>query len=455
MRAEHAVHEHSEHHQHHSTPAREPAEVVIELEARAADWEIAPGRTLPCWTYNGQVPGPTIEARAGDTLVVRLKNSLAEPTLIHFHGLRVPAPMDGTQVVQTPVAPGESFEYRLTVPDAGTFWYHSHYNETVQVERGLYGAIVVRGADEPVVDGERVLVLDDMKLNWRGGIAKFGGWMESHMGREGDLRLVNGKSEPELRVSAGQIERWRVVNASNARYVRLSLGGKTFSIVATGGGLIESPVGATEVLLPPGDRADIAVGPFAEGEVLPLESLPYDRHTGKRKTERFATIRVGPALRSIARIPQRMRTIDPLASPNETPNRFVKMSERLSVRRGTDFMINDEMHHTDKPVTVGELQVWDIENASHMDHPFHLHGFFFQVLSVNGVAPAFRSWEDTVNVPPRGRVRIAWMPDDRPGFWMYHCHILEHHAGGMMANFAVVRAGDARPDDAAMPSCHM
>jgi FtsP/CotA-like multicopper oxidase with cupredoxin domain len=113
------------------------------------------------------------------------------------------------------------------------------------------------------------------------------------------------------------------------------------------------------------------------------------------------------------------------------------------------------MHHNDKPVIVGELQVWDVVNASHMDHPFHLHGFFFQVLSVNGEAPPYRAWQDTVNVPPKGTVRIAWMPDDRPGFWMYHCHILEHHAGGMMANFAVVRQGEeSMADGMAAHNCH-
>jgi FtsP/CotA-like multicopper oxidase with cupredoxin domain len=88
---------------------------------------------------------------------------------------------------------------------------------------------------------------------------------------------------------------------------------------------------------------------------------------------------------------------------------------------------------------VGELQVWDIVNRTPMDHPFHLHGYFFQVLTVNGTAPAYRSWEDTVHIPPLGRVRIAWMPDDRPGSWMAHCHILEHHAAGMMMHFDVVR----------------
>jgi len=447
MRADHSFAEHP-----HAASEPSQSEVVIDLEARAADWEIAPGRTLRCWTYNGQVPGPTIEARVGDTLVVRLKNSLDEPTTIHFHGIRLPSAMDGTQVVQPTVAPGESFEYRFMVPDAGTFWYHSHHNETVQVERGLYGALVIRGVDEPVVDRERVLVLDDMKLNRKGEFAKFGGWVEQHTGREGDVRLVNGQSEPELRVSAGQMERWRIVNASNARYVRLSVGDRRFSILGTSGGFIEAPVEVSEVLLPPGDRIDIVVGPFAEGEVISLDSLAYDRHAGKRNRERFATVRVGTAERSSAMIPDRLRTIEPLAPNNAVTNRLVKLSERLSIKRGTDFLINDEMHHTDKPVTVGELQIWDIENASHMDHPFHLHGFFFQVIDVNGVAPAFLAWQDTVNVPPKSHVRIAWMPDDRPGLWMYHCHILEHHAGGMMANFEVVRT--AETGSKAMPSCH-
>lgn len=419
------------------------SEVVVELEAFAADVEIAPGRTIRAWTYNGQLPGPTIEAHVGDTIVVRLTNRLDEPTTIHWHGIRLPAAMDGTQVVQPLVGPGDTFEYRFTVPDAGTFWYHSHHNETVQMERGLYGALVVRDNNEVVVDRERVLVLDDMKLKRNGDFARFGGWIEQHTGREGDVRLVSGRVEPELEVAAGQVERWRVINAASARFVLLSLGGRTFSLLGTGGGLVETPQRVTQLLLPPGDRADIAVGPFEEGDVIAVSSAPYDRHTGKNRQERFATVRVSARESSVAMIPERLRTIEPLSPAAATPNRVVTMSERLSWRRGTDFMINGEMHHDDAPVTVGELQVWDVVNASHMDHPFHLHGFFFQVLSVNGKEPDFRSWKDTVNVPPRGRVRIAWMPDDRPGYWMYHCHILEHHAGGMMANFAVVRAGEA------------
>lgn len=96
------------------------------------------------------------------------------------------------------------------------------------------------------------------------------------------------------------------------------------------------------------------------------------------------------------------------------------------------------MHGMDKPVMVGNLQVWEVSNSSLMDHPFHLHGFFFQVLEENGKVPEYKAWKDTYNLKPRSTIKIAWMPDNRPGKWMYHCHIIEHHAAGMMANFEVI-----------------
>lgn len=423
-----------------STTVADEQEVVrVELEAREISWEYAPGRVVSGYGFNGQAPGPVIEAKQGVPLEIRLTNNLPEPTVVHWHGLRIPAEMDGTEVVQRPVQPGETFTYRFTPPDAGAFWYHPHANETEQLEKGLYGALIVRGADEPTLDGEQILVLDDLKLNWRGRIAGFGNLLDRHNGREGNVRLVNGKAEPELTIAAGQIERWRIINASSARYVHLSIGGRPFRILGADGGLIEAPVEATEVLLAAADRVDLAVGPFEEGEVLTVEALPYNRGTGKRKAERFATLKVGPAKPSVAVIPERLRTIEPLVTGPVTPSRTVKLSGRMSLRRGFDFLVNDEMHHHAEPVKVGELQVWDIVNVAPIDHPFHLHGFFFQVLAVNGEPPPWRSWEDVVNVPAKSTVRIAWLPDDRPGSWMYHCHILEHHAAGMMAHFEVVQ----------------
>lgn len=414
--------------------------VRVDLEARETDWEFVPGYSTRAWGFNGQIPGPTIEANVGDVLEVQLKNSLPEPTTVHWHGLQIPAAMDGTDMVQHPIMPGETFTYRFKLPDAGTFWYHPHSNETVQLERGLYGAIVVRGPNEPQFDAERVFVLDDVALGRNGDIKPPGWWVEKHDGRQGSTRLVNGRQEPELTIAAGQVERWRIVNASSARYVRLSIGGRPFALIGTDGGLIDAPVTMSEVLLAPADRVELAVGPFAEGEVLTIDALRYDRKTiARARTEPFATLRVGPAAPSHAHIPSKLRDIEPLATRTSPPTREVHLGEKMSLTHGVDFSVNDEQHHRDKPVKVGELQVWDVCNDTGMDHPFHLHGFFFQLVELNGEAPAFRSWEDTLNIPPKSRARIAWLPDDRPGEWMYHCHILEHHAAGMMGHFEVVR----------------
>jgi FtsP/CotA-like multicopper oxidase with cupredoxin domain len=422
----------------HAQQTRSQRTVRVELEARETQWEATAGLSIPGYGFNGQVPGPTIQAEVGDTLVVRLANALPEPTTIHWHGLRVPANMDGTEMVQKPIQPGDAFEYRFLLPDAGTFWYHPHTHETEQLEKGLYGALIVRGPDEPVLDGERVLVLDDLKLGRHGNLARFGGWKERHQGRLGEVRLVNGRAQTQLEMAAGQVERWRLVNAASSRYVRLSIGGRRFTILGSDGGLLERPVPASEVLLTPGDRVDLAVGPFPESETIEVASLAYSRGMLTEESARYATVRVGPQAPSSASIPATLRAIEPLVTGEVTPNRTVHLQGRPSLH-GIDWQIDGHAHHHAEPVHVGELQVWDVVNQTKMDHPFHLHGFFFQVLEVNGAPPEFRSWEDTVNVPANGQVRIAWLPDDRPGSWMYHCHILEHHAAGMMAHFEVVR----------------
>lgn len=418
-------------------------EIIYNLEASEFYWEIAPGKLISAWGFNQQLPGPVLKAKQGDTVVVKLKNNLKEPTIIHWHGIRLQASMDGTGEVQKPIEPGEEFEYRFTVPDAGTFWYHSHFNETIQMERGMYGALIVEGENEPVVDKEHVLMIDDMKLDEFDEFYK-PGWFfarlrERHDGREGNIPLINGQFEPIISMHAGQLERWRLINASSARYFLLHLGGRPFNIIGTDGGLIETAQTVTQLLITPGERYDILVGGFNEGDSFTIDSLPYDRITFYRpKKVSYATVEVKVAKQSKAHIPTVLRRIDALATQDAPITRNVKMSVGPSIKNGLEFMINNDVHTVDEPVYVGELQVWEVNNVSLMDHPFHLHGFFFQVLEENGVAPEYLSWKDTYNLKPRTKVKIAWMPDNRPGKWMYHCHIIEHHEAGMMANFEVV-----------------
>lgn len=420
--------------------------IAYNMVASVFDWDIAPGKTIQAWGFNEQLPGPVLSAKAGDTLVVRLHNQLPEATTVHWHGIALPAPMDGTDAVQKPIQPGETFEYRFVVPDAGTFWYHAHTNETVQMERGLYGPIVVEGEQEPVFDAERLFMIDDMKLDANHAFTT-PSWfipraMERHDGRQGNTLLLNGKENMVIHGSGGQTERWRFINSSSARYFQLHLGGKPFRIIATDGGLLEKPISVTQALITPGERIEIAVD-FVAGEQFPIESLAYNRTTFLRaKRETFANVIIGEDRPSIAHLPEVLRTIEPLAPQHAAVTRKIKMSVDPRIRDQKDFRINDGVHAYDRPVRVGELQIWEVSNTSRMDHPFHLHGFFFQVIEENGKAPEYRAWKDTVNMPPRSKVKIAWMPDNRPGTWMYHCHIIEHHAAGMMAHFDVV-LGDA------------
>lgn len=416
--------------------------VEYNLTASEFNWEIKPGKNITAWGFNNQVPGPILRAKKGDTLVVRVQNNLPESTMVHWHGIRLPATMDGTGEVQQPILPGQSFEYRFIVPDAGTFWYHSHQNETVQMEKGMYGGIVIEDDTDPVMDNERVLVLDDMKLTTNNEFKQHGPvgrWIERHDGREGSTNLINGKENLKLQMHAGQTERWRIINAASARYFKLNLDGKPFKVIATDGGLLEYARTGTELLITPGERFDIAVGPFEEGEIFSINSLPYNRITMlKAKLQKYATVQVMERKQSIASLPEKLTEIKSLAPQDAEVNRKVKLSVDPSLKHIIDFRVNKEMHGMDKPVMVGDLQVWEVSNTSFMDHPFHLHGFFFQVLEENGKAPEYKAWKDTYNLKPRTKIKIAWMPDNRPGKWMYHCHIIEHHAAGMMANFEVV-----------------
>jgi FtsP/CotA-like multicopper oxidase with cupredoxin domain len=413
----------------------------FQLTASEFDWKISDNKTIRAWGFN-TVPGPVLKAKKGDEIIIKVKNNLQQSTVVHWHGIRLAASMDGTGETQKPILPCEEFEYKFVVPDAGTFWYHSHQNETEQMERGMYGALIVEDETDPVTDGERVFMIDDMKLTRNNEFKEgnfFSRWFERHDGREGDTLLINGKENSIIEMHAGQTERWRFINAASAKYFRLHLEGRTFKIIGTDGGLLETPREVNEVLIIPGERVDIIAGPFAEGETFSIESLPYNRMTTiKPKRQKYATVKVGASKPSVAFIPENLRTIETLASQNAIATRRVNFSVGPSLKHGVDFLVNGDVHTDDKPVNVGELQVWEVSNTSLMDHPFHLHGFFFQIIEENGKPLDYKAWKDTYNLKPKSKIKIAWMPDNRPGGWMYHCHILEHHEAGMMAHFEVV-----------------
>lgn len=415
----------------------DPSIVEVNLVAEAGEWELAPGQTVHAMTYNGSVPGPLLEAHVGDTLRVHFENRLAEPTTVHWHGVRVAASMDGSPMAQTPVKPGGKFDYELKLLDAGTFWYHSHVDEGVQMEHGLYGAIVVRAADEPHFDAEGVVMLDDLTLGPDGQIAPPGGPIEEHTGREGPISLLNGKSGVEVPIRAGERQRWRIVNAGSARTYRFAIPNHTFTVLGSDGGPVPAPYETGELFLVPGDRMDVLVtGVGKPQDSEPIQNLPYKRGHGGGV---FTTMELGRLVyddgtMSPSAVPALSRAIAAIDTTKAIP-RSVVLDEIVDPKTGdTTFTIDGEAYPNihEFSLKVGETQVWDLQNKSGMDHPFHLHGFFFQVVE-QGKPPA--SWEDTLNLKAKTTTRVAFIPDDRPGDWMFHCHVLEHAAHGMMGAF--------------------
>ena len=239
---------------------------------RVAGWQAT---TL---SYNGGLPGPTLHLQPGDRLQVRLVNDLDAPTNLHVHGLHV-SPLDNGDNVFVVVQPGESFDYDYRLPPdhpPGVYWYHPHHHGLVadQVFGGLYGAIVV-GDPEPVaVTRERVLVISDLTLD-RSGQVSSPSAMARMAGREGELLLVNGQSRPALTAKPGERERWRIVNACSARYVRLRLDGQQLQLLGVDSGRYAEPGDVEEIVLATGNRADLLV--TATGGSSVLQALPYDR----------------------------------------------------------------------------------------------------------------------------------------------------------------------------------
>jgi len=419
----------------------DPNQLEVSLEAREAKKSYISGQSTAVWTYNGNVPGPLLDAKQGDELVVHFHNSLPEETTIHWHGLRVPAAMDGTPRMQDPVPPIGTFEYRFTLRDPGLFWFHPHVRSDEQVEKGLYGVVRVSGPDEPTSDRESILVLDDVNLMPDGSLPTYLDDESKMLGRQGETLLVNGAASPILHWRAGSLQRFRIVNVANGRFFNLSLPGYAWRVIGTDGGLIPEPYDTERLLISPGERYDVVLVVHGEpGTRTTLVNEPYERghDTGKENPIPVADFIVA------AETPLSGRTL-PRVFPELERLQDGPVDQRLVLNEGLRngdlvFTINDATF-PDVPLIdlpAGSMQRIEVKNDSEMDHPFHLHSTFFQVLATNGeaTAPERLANKDTVIVPQMSTLKLAARFDE-PGGWMYHCHILEHAEGGMMGEIDV------------------
>jgi FtsP/CotA-like multicopper oxidase with cupredoxin domain len=426
----------------------QPHTVEVNLDARVSRVTIEPGHEVEAWTYNGDIPGPIIRANVGDRLIVHFSNHLPQPTTVHWHGVRVPFAMDGVPGHSQPeVPPGGTFTYDFILPDAGLFWYHPHVMSAMQTGYGLYGAILVEDpADNVRIEDQEVLVLSDISLEDDGSLMSpaGAGVAAKVFGLEGNHLLVNGREHPKLTARAGVPERWRIVNAAKSRYFELQLGSFSdpmpFTIIGGDGGLQEYPTERDTLVVAPGERMDAIVLPRGDpGDEINVTALIVDRGYGSGYDGPHDLLTLALADRPAEPTPVRVathRSIEPLnpvgATDIQIDVTLVQVNEK-----NIEYRINNIPSEKAQtiPAGIGETQIWTIKNETQWSHPFHLHGFFFQVLDDKGEPVRPIAWKDTVDVPFNKTVRMIVRYDDRPGaegMWMFHCHILDHAEGGLM-----------------------
>jgi len=401
------------------------------------------------WSYNGVAPGPEIRLRQGDRLRVVVENHLDEATTVHWHGIRLPNAMDGVPyITQAPIEPGAEFAYEFTVPDAGTYWYHPHQRSYEQSGRGMHGALIVEEREPIRVDREVVWVLGDWRLDRdasiRGG---FGSFMDvSHNGRVGNTVTINGRVPDRFQVRAGERIRLRLINAANARIFGLEFRGHRPQIIALDGQPVEphEPSGGL-VVLGPAMRADL---------ILDAPGKPGSRHEVHDRFYRQLEYRLVDMVYS-SESPLRAHPPDwsikaaanPLAEPDldraelkEVVFTGGMMGNMDGLRRGMAWAVNGTAGSCGDGAGFdplfwlkrGRTYLLRLINETAWHHPVHLHGQSFRVISHGGNSTRYREWLDTVLLSPRETIEIAFVAEN-PGDWMFHCHVLEHQAGGMMA----------------------
>lgn len=411
------------------------------------------------WCFNGTVPGPEIRLRQGERIQIVCDNHLSQDTTIHWHGIRVPNPMDGVPyVTQPPIEPGRSFTYEFTVPDAGTYWYHPHDHSSEQIGRGMMGAFVIEEPAPLVVDREVIWVLGDFRLRSDASIAGgFDNPMEMSMaGRIGNTVTINGRVPTDFAVRSGERIRLRLINAAAARIFGLEFRQHRPLVVALDGQPIAPhPPDGGRVVLAPAQRIDLVLDligkPGGKSSVVDT----FYRHLPYRLVD-LAYADAPPlrtkALAPPATLPRNTQPEPDLAGAQRHVVTLTGgmmggggmsgMSMGMGMMGGGRAMwaingsaiVNDDMQHM-KPIltlTRGKTYVLAIDNQTAWYHPIHLHGHSFRVVTRNGKSTQYRAWRDTVLMPPRERAEIAFVADN-PGDWMFHCHILDHQDGGMMA----------------------
>lgn len=424
----------------------------IELTAQAGTTDFGQGAQAATIGLNGSYLGPTLRLIRGQKVHIDVTNDLDEMTTLHWHGMHVPAQMDGGP--HSMIEPGQTWSphWKVNQP-AATLWYHSHpHGETAQqVYRGLAGMILLDDPNAPDVGLPHTYGVDDIPLVVQDKSFTSDGQLVidpakgPSTGFLGNTIVANGKLGAYLPVTT-QAVRLRILNASNARFYSFGFSdGRQFSIVASDGGLLPAPVVKDRVRLAPGERAEVVVR-MSPGETVHLNSTPPDLGTTNDAlysggTFTILELRAAPSLTPSPEVATTLTALPSADSSSATETRTFAVQGRAINGRPMD------MHRIDFAVPVDQTEIWEISNRDPQPHDFHVHNVQFRILSENGQLPPPEraGLKDTVYVPPwtMTKILVKFTDYTDPNWpYMFHCHLLLHEDIGVMGQFVVVKPGE-------------
>ena len=456
-----------------SQAATEDTYRILHVRSGLAQLRGKSEQPTPIWGYDGMSPGPTLRVKQGDELKVRLVNDLHQATIVHWHGLRLPNAMDGVpHLTQPPIEPGQSFDYHFAPPDAGTFWYHTHFGSSEQLARGLYGVLIVDERAPVEVDRDLMLIIADWRLQDDGTIQpSFGNFHDAMMaGRLGQYVTVNSEDTLDLPVKTNERLRLRIVNTANSRIFQFRIGRHRARVMSVDGqpcppnvapnGLLRLAPGNRvdlflDTTLEPGSRAPIAVDDLRGGE-LQIGRLVYEAGAAMREkplpepkplpdNPLPAKLDIANALKidvpldgggmgmMMGRMGMMMGRMGGGMGSGRLNGYGIPPQERIWA------LANVSATGHDGPpifkVERGRTVLLNFANRTAFPHAMHVHGHHFRHLDQN--TESWKPfWLDTVIVDVQRAERIAFVADN-PGKWMIHCHMIEHMATGMAAWFQV------------------
>lgn len=445
-------------------PVLEPVEQygrkAYNLTIQEGEVEILPGLQTPTWGVNGPFLAPTILASEGDLVAINVTNELDETTTMHWHGMHLPANMDGGPHQE--IGPGETWKPYWTIrQEAGTLWYHPHQmGKTAEhVYNGIAGLFIIDDANSRSLELPKTSGVDDIPLIIQDKMFSDSGAFryrrDGDNGMLGDQVLINGTYNPHVDVPARKV-RLRLLNGSNAR--RYNIGfrdNREFHQIASDGGLLEAPVPLDRLPLSPGERAEIVVD-LSDGNDVVLMSYALGAEDSLIENLGEAIMGIGKDEDTIINLielrPQATEEIlPPLPERLNTINRWeedeASNTRQFSFNNGSRINgLKMDMGRIDEVVEVGDIEIWELSNPSFRSHPIHIHDVQFQVLDRDGDPPPpnERGWKDTITVNKDETVRVIMQFKDYADPevpYMFHCHILEHEDRGMMGQFVVTKEG--------------